>query len=349
MAKKALPQAERQTLEKLKADIKAKSVGKFYIFAGDEAYLRSFYLQQLKNCLLTELTAEFNFHRFTEENLTPQALADSLEALPMMAERSLVEIDDIDFFALPEEGRTLYTQLLGDIPDYCTVVLVYDAKPYHPDRRKKALAQVLEQAELVAFSRPGERELAQWIGRHFQAHGKAIAPALCQKLIQMTGGDMTVLQSEIEKVAAYAAGPEIAAGDIDAVVEPVLEAVVFDLSNAIAAGRFDEAMGKLSILLQMQQEPLAILGAISSQMRRILTAKTFLAHGATQRDLMSACGMGEYPARKTMEFARHFSEDFCRQAVVLCLETDVHIKTSYDTPQRALELLVLRLAQEARR
>ena len=42
-----------------------------------------------------------------------------------------------------------------------------------------------------------------------------------------------------------------------------------------------------------------------------------------------------------------FTPEFCRRAAELVLETDYKIKTSYDDPERLLELL-LQLAQEGR-
>ena len=50
-----------------------------------------------------------------------------------------------------------------------------------------------------------------------------------------------------------------------------------------------------------------------------------------------------------MDAARHFQAEFCRKAAQLVLETDYKIKTSFDDPERLLELLILELAQEARR
>ena len=49
-----------------------------------------------------------------------------------------------------------------------------------------------------------------------------------------------------------------------------------------------------------------------------------------------------------MEAARRFSSAFCQKAANLVLETDYQIKTSFDEPERLLEVLILRLAQEAR-
>ena len=49
-----------------------------------------------------------------------------------------------------------------------------------------------------------------------------------------------------------------------------------------------------------------------------------------------------------MDAARKFTADFCRKATELVMETDYRMKTSYDEPERLLELLLLQLAQEGR-
>lgn len=334
--------------ERLKAELKENNLGSFYIFHGEEAFLRTYYLDQVKKKLIDEMTEAFNFHRFTEETISPQELADSVESLPMMAERSMVVVEDIDFYKQPEDERNAYAAIFSDIPDYCTVVLVYDTVEYKPDKRMKTLSQALSNALEVQFNKPTERELSVWIFRHFKPHGQTISEELCRYFIQITGGSMTRMLTEIEKVSAYAKEPVITREDIDAVVEPVLEAVVFDLTDAIAAGKYETAMVKLETLLHMQEEPIPILGAIGSQMRRIVTAQTLRGAGKGIKDLMSLCGIASYPAEKTMEFARRLPERFCERAVELCLQTDEQMKTSYDDPERLLELLVLRLAQEAR-
>ena len=90
-----------------------------------------------------------------------------------------------------------------------------------------------------------------------------------------------------------------------------------------------------------------ILGAMGSQLRRISAARVLLDNGKNSGELMRLCGMSDYASRKTMDTARRFSQDFCKAAARLVMETDYAIKTSFDTPQRLLELLILQLAQEA--
>ena len=48
-----------------------------------------------------------------------------------------------------------------------------------------------------------------------------------------------------------------------------------------------------------------------------------------------------------MTAARRVTDGFCQRAIELALDTDIAMKTSADEPERLLELLLVRLAQEA--
>ena len=93
-----------------------------------------------------------------------------------------------------------------------------------------------------------------------------------------------------------------------------------------------------------QPETVALLRAAAQKRGLIVLTDA----GKRQADLMKLCAMSSYPAQKTMDAAKRLSERFCATAVKLCLEADVKLKTSFDSPDRVLELLVLELAGESR-
>ena len=346
MAKK---QPTDSGITELKMALKQKALGRLYFFHGEETFLLHHYLEQMKKLLLDPLTESFNFHRLNSETFELRAFADAVENLPMMAEATLVQIDDVDIFKLNESDREKMAEILRDIPDYCTVVFTYITAAWKPDKRYKKLWDAVDSCALVVeFAKQDQKDLIAWVTRHFAANHKRISSDLCAYLIDITGGTMTALSSEIEKIAAYSGAEEIRKSDIDAVTEPVLDAVVFQMTDQLSAGRYDQAVQKLQQLLKMQQEPLAILGAVGNHFRRISAARTLLDNGKNAADLQRLCGIPDFAARKTMEAARRLTAEFCRKASELVLETDYQIKTSYDDPERLLELLLLRLAQEGR-
>lgn len=346
----ARKQNEENSLQELKSAIRAKSPERLYIFHGEEKFLLHHYFNQLKKLLLDDLTESFNYHKFNSETFSLQSFVDSVEAFPMMAEYTLVHVDDVDLFKLPEGEREKIGETLGDIPDWCTVVFTYETVAWKPDKRLKKLWEPIgANAAIVDFQKQNQRELISWVSRHFLARGKRISNELCAYLIDITDGTMTSLSGEIHKISSYSGADEIRKSDIDAVTEPVLDAVVYQMTDAISQGDYGQALQKLQQLLKMQQEPLGILGAIGGHFRRISTARTLQEHGRNATELAKLYGIQDYPARKSMEAARKFSAQLCRTAAELVLETDRKIKTSYDDPERLLEMLILQLAQEARR
>ena len=347
MAKK---QEKDTSLQELKSHLKNKDIQRLYFFHGEEAFLLNHYLTQIKKQILDPLTESFNYHRFTSETFDIRDFADAVENLPMMAEATFVQVDDIDLFKLSESDRTRMTEILSDIPDYCTVVFTYLTAAWKPDKRLKKLWDAVDSnGFVVEFEKQNQRDLVAWVQRHFTANKKRIDPNLCVYLIEITGGTMTALSGEIDKICAYSGSDEIHKSDIDAVTEPVLDAVVFQMTDLLGAGQYADAFAKLQQLLKMQEEPIKILGAVGGHFRRISTARILSDNGRPASELQRLCApMPDFAARKTMEAARRFKPEFCAKAAELILETDYKMKTSFDDNERLLELLILQLAQEAR-
>ena len=344
MAKK---EEKHSALQELKQQLKNKDLGSLYFFYGEEMFLLHHYLEQMRKQLLDPLTESFNYHRFTNETFEIRDFADAVENLPMMAEKTFVQVDDVDLFKMNEADRTKMAEILSDIPDYCTVVFTFETVAWKPDKRYKKLWEAVNEGTLVEFAKQEQRDLIAWVGRHFAANKKQISTDLCSYLIDITGGTMTALSGEIKKICAYSGADVIKKSDIDAVTEPVMDAVVFQMTDLMGVGRYDQALLKLQQLLKMQQEPLAILGAIGGHFRKIAAARTLLDQGRNASELARLYGMTEYPARRIMDTARKYRPEFCALAARLVVETDYKMKTSFDDNERLLELLVLQLAQEA--
>ena len=342
-------QEEHQELQMLKTAVKDKNPANLYIFHGEETFLLQHYLTQLKKVVLDELTESFNFHRFTQETFDLRDFAEAVENLPMMAERTMVQVDDLDLFRMNEDGREKMAEILTDIPDYCTVVFTYETVNFKPDKRYKKLHDAVEAAHIVEFARQNQRDLVNWVQRHFAAQGKQIPPDLCVYLIDITDGTMTALSGEIKKIAAYSGADHICKADIDAVTEPVLDAVIYQLTDSLADGDYGSALLTLQKLLKMQEDPIQIMGGIGGHFRRLSTARNLLDHGRNYAELRKLTDLrSDYPAKKAMEAAKRFSPAFCARAAELILETDRKMKTSFDDQDRLLELLILQLAREAR-
>lgn len=75
-------------------------------------------------------------------------------------------------------------------------------------------ALLKEKAQVVTFEKQSQRALTDWVVKHFQAVKKQISPETCAELIFQTGGSMTALAMEIEKLSAYTDAPVITKQDL---------------------------------------------------------------------------------------------------------------------------------------
>mgnify|MGYP000730097522 CR=1 FL=1 len=59
---------------------------------------------------------EFNYHRLGGKGLSMQALQEAVEAMPMMAQHTLVTVTDLDIFKLDMSARGVEVALTGRAP-----------------------------------------------------------------------------------------------------------------------------------------------------------------------------------------------------------------------------------------
>ena len=346
MAYAKKPPKSSEAYQKFKADLSAGTVGCAYIFYGEESYLREYYLGELRKKLVPAGFEEFNYHRLEGKDLTVQALTEMAEAMPMLSERTLIVVTDFDIFKLGDEQREKLIALLEDIPPYCCLVFVYDTVAYKPNKTMKKLCKAIgDHVQAVEFRAQDSNDLIAWIARRFRALDKEIDRQTAEYLIFTCGGLMTGLVPEITKIGTYAKGKTITQKDIDAVADPVLSAEVFKLSDAVLQGNYDEAARILGDLLKMQTEPIMILAALGSQLRRIYTARLAIDSGKDKYWLMELWDMkSDYPAKLLLNAAKRTTADWCGDAVKMCQVLDRRMKSEKGIDAAGeLKLLLVRL------
>lgn len=327
--------------------LQSDAVGNVYIFHGEETYLMQQAVAELQARLVPAGFEEFNYHRLADKGLTVQEVVEAAEAMPMMAERTLVTVEDMDLFKLDEAQRGALVALLEDFPEYCTLVFLYRQIPYKTDAKlKKLTAALAERAQVIEFAQQGQQKLQKWVRRRFAAAGKDIDAGTVDHLLFTCGSLMTGLVPEIAKIAAYARGAKITAADIDAVADPVLDARVFDMTDTVAARDYDKAAECLAELLRMQEEPIRILAALGKTLRQLYTARLAIDGGKDVLWLKDLWRMKfDYPAKKLMQSARGVRRSWCREAVTRCQTLDHRMKSERNMDNEGeLKLFLMELA-----
>lgn len=329
--------------KQLKQDITAGTIGRLYVFHGEEAYLRDYYLGQMKTKLVPAGLEEFNLHTVQGRDCDPKRLAQEIDALPMMSPRTMVLVYDYDLFKAPAGDKEALTALFADLPDYVCLVFIYDLIEYKPDARTKLAAALKQQGAAVKFTRQEQGDLVDWVRRRFRALDHDIDSELARYLIFLCGDLMNGLISEIGKIGSYASHRVVTRADIDAVATPQLDAVVFQMTDAIAAGNFDKAASVLGDLLHMGEPPIKLLSVLGRQLRQLYSARLALESRKGSGYVAQLWAMrSAYPAQKLTDAARRFDRNWCRMAVTEAAKADLAMKSvsGADGEELLIELLL---------
>ena len=307
--------AKNEAYQKLKTDLKeGNPLGNAYLFYGEESYLREYYLGEIRKRLIPAGFEEFNYHALEGKDLTAQSLTEMAEAMPMMAERTLIVVTDWDIYKLNKTVKKLCKAMDAHVTP-------------------------------IEFKAQDTSDLTAWIARRFRALGKQIDRQTAEYLIFLCGGLMTGLSQEIAKIGAYAKGEVITQRDIDAVADPVLSAEIFKMTDAVSQSDYNKAAAILGDLLKMQEEPIVILAALGSQLRRLYTARMAIDSGKDKYWLMELWEMrSDYPAKLLLQSAKRVSAQWCGDAVKMCQVADLRMKSQRGVdPAEELKLLLARL------
>lgn len=342
MAKRKFEEKQLNYNEEVRK-LKSEGPKSLYLLWGPEDYLREHYLQNLKELCVPDGENSFSYKRMDGPDLDLRELAEAIDAIPFMTERSFVELRGVDLNNF-EEGAQLQ-KLLEDIPDYCTVAFVQGAS-YEIDGRLKLIRFLKENAVELKFSEQTQDALVKWIAKRFSAYGKRVELQAAQHLIFVSGDLMNRLIPEIEKVAAYAKGEVVGVADVDAVAHHLPEAVVFEMTDHLSRKEYNAAMEVLNELLSdKDNEPIAILAVIGSQMRRLYTASVAAEKNLGAAYVMELCNLRfDSIARRLIASSRGFTLPQLKRAVELCAETDYQMKSSSSDNLELLKELVLRIA-----
>ena len=144
-----------------------------------------------------------------------------------------------------------------------------------------------------------------------------------------------MLRQEISKLALLAGeGHEVSRSHVASGTCDVAEEPIWDLTDAIGAGRTSDAMGVLTKLLRSGAAPPLVLGALVSHFRRLLRVSSG-----------SAVPGPPFVVKKLESQARRYNQGRLVSCLRAIHETDTALKGAGSLrPEMALERLVLGLS-----
>jgi DNA polymerase-3 subunit delta len=167
--------------------------------------------------------------------------------------------------------------------------------------------------------------------------------------VDQVGTSLGLLGQELAKLhSVLPADQEITPECVAQLVPRSREANVFDILDAIADGKPNIAFHVLHETLAQGGEPIAVLGALTFQLRRLSQVGRFLAQGQALGPALDAAGIPNWPKVRisTEKLARHLGLRRLGKITDWLVDINLGLKGGNSLPPKVqLEVLLTRLAR----
>ena len=322
------------TPKQLLADISAGKFAPVYYFYGDEDFriieAEKFIAAQFISAKL-HLT---NYRRLDGKRTTCADLMAELSIFPMLGERQLFAVTDIQHYK-PTELERIVKMLSPE--DKNRVVILSTPSSKKPRKDAAILKKMSQIAEAVEFKQLTAKESEDLIVARLRKSGLTIERDALKLLIELLAGNRGAAESEIEKLVNYKAGTDkVTVEDIQAVAGGYQTYAVWDIGEFVVQGNTKQA---LSLLRKMQSEGVPAATILSFLSRHLIDL--YLVQNNKQLE----------PSHRWMAFKFRdktsiYSNSRLEQMIKLSAKTEGMLRRAKVKPERLLEMFILQLAGE---
>ncbi len=183
----------------------------YYIY-GPEDVLKDDAIRYILDLALEPAMRDFNLDQVSAGTLDPEAVEALCNTLPMMAERRVVVIRDVEQWKRRTRGRSAVLHYLEHPSPETVLILVQGAAEEKPDK------DLLKHAEPIACAMENGTDVRRWLDRRATERGLTFEDGAVDHLLKVTGTSLSAISIELEKLASLPAGVAVTVRQVEDLV-----------------------------------------------------------------------------------------------------------------------------------
>ena len=326
-----------QTLGELE-DILRNGTLRVCLVVGPELYLCQLALDLVKRTVVAEDAFAFDFSEFRAGEDSVDHIVEAANTFPMMSGKRLVLVRDAD--DLSDSDLETLLDALNSLPSRS--LLVFFAEEF--DHRKKFYRTMQDKYCVAEFPKLKGAALEQWAAAYIRRQGFRLSSTAIKTIAGLAGSDLQMLAAELEKLLLYAGKEkDIPDSAVNNLISSSRQQGIFELINAVAQGRRNDALRSLANLLGMGEHPLVVVTMMARYCRQTLIAKDCLARGVQAREIAAAAQIPPFMLDQFLREARTADIGKIQEMHLHLADIDRKLKSSSADGRILLEKLICSL------
>jgi DNA polymerase-3 subunit delta len=333
---KAGVQSIQDALKKLRAG----EILPVYFFFGEDSFSIDGGLKEIEKAVKPLLKSDFDFEVFHGDEKSLDDALSFADAFPLGSEKKLIFFKEFE----KVKDKKKLANYAASPPDFTVLVLIHSGEI--SNLGSEPYQTLIENRFLFEAKELKGKNLLDWLTGYCESLGKNISEDNAQMLLDITGENRSLLESQIEKICIYLGDKkEITLDSIKGLSAALKEFNIFDLQNAV--GKKDKASAlKIAFnMLDKGAEPTYIIFMLT----RYFTGLSRIAEMTAQKlpEAAAARIVGTHPFyyKDYLKARSFFSDTNLYNSVQALLKADVTIKTTSADPKTVIAILISEITE----
>lgn len=323
-------------LESLKKNQEAP----LFLFVGAEDYLIEDGVRRLDEACFGANPKDFDYDVLYASQVDVGRILDVANAYPMMSPCRMVIVKELQKVAA--KGLEALATYANNPAKTTKLILIADKL----NMRSKAASTIKTKSCFVECKPLYDNKIPAWITEFVKGNGYEISSEASLLLQAYVGSNLRGLVNEVEKITLNLNNKKkIETEDVQNVVGFSRKFSVFDLTDAIGAKQLEKSITILNKMLESGESHTAILAMITRHFVNLLKVKGLGAQKKSRNEIASLAGIAPFFVQKTEEMARRFPNEKFDNIFSVLLTTDIKLKTSQQSPEIALQTMLINILQ----
>jgi DNA polymerase-3 subunit delta len=303
---------------------------------GDERFLIDEAARTTLEAWKAELVSDFGFETLEGTGLTAARLQDSILQMPFLDPYRAV-------FArmLPANRAESMAPALADIPPSTRLLITVAGRLSPSNKLVKAVTSAQGTAQEMQHLKG--RALSDWTSRRaIDAHG--LTPAIAAQVVRVTPPDLSVIDSELSKLAAYkASGSKLTGEAVTELLAGGREDEIFRLTDNLLPHPTPQALQIARGLTRGGLQPTSVAYRMARHVALVLEVRARQDRGESLQQVQDAMAEHRFVVQKAYDAAQNADPDRLEAALRAIRDYEWEVKSGQIDAELGLDVLLTRL------
>lgn len=325
--------------------VRHDKIDPLYFLFGEEDLLIEEALDVLVARAVDPSTKSFNFDLMYGSETTWPDLVERASAYPLMADRRVVVVREIDRLIAMRgklDANSPFLRYLESPASTTVLVMTAATGDFMTKGKAKApYSTIIERATSVQYKKIYDRELPSWTSDRIKSRGKEITPEAVELFVGYAGSSLRVINSEIEKLFTFIEErKKITAEDVRSVVGTSKLYNVFELQKAIGARNLELSVEISERMLRAGEPEQLILTMLSRYFTILWRLVELRSTSKDKNEMARTVGISPFFLDEYLGALSRYPLAHLQNAFEALLHADVTLKTT-NTPVATVMQMML--------